>query len=165
VGVSPATLRRIISKPPFDRTCRRVGDKKLKLTLLRVLGPGEEPAKKDDNDYRRIMASIWKKKTGKIATKKEQSCLWGLSGELPDGLSVKVFEYAINDWSTVMASVKEVMLQLVESHDPDGVIHYFEFPSITVIRRFWKEAHDAYLMHLQWTASAPVDSWESYKAA
>jgi hypothetical protein len=113
---SVETLRRLISKPPIVRK-RRMG-----MTLLRVGEPGPQT----HYDLAQIMSAIFRKKTGRRTNVDQFNCLLGLAGEWPDGLQVELFKIAMTRWPEFMAGVN------VEAQ----IIRRYEFPSISVIRRF-----------------------------
>jgi hypothetical protein len=190
-GLSKWTFLDRIQKPPFVR--RRTTIEGKQVCLLRL---GEAPPK-DEDDYKRIMLSMWRdwrdehgllygitaqgaaaadaanaaaekgldakeaadKASATVAAKerKEGQCLWGLakdvmalsatlglSKDVEERLIARAFKYALTDWPAVASMIK------MEAYgQPNGKPRYFGYPSITVIRRFWKAIVHAYVMHWQ----------------
>jgi hypothetical protein len=206
LGVSKWTVLDRIKKPPFIRRRATIDGKQV--CLLRV----GEAAPKDENDYKRIMLSIWRAwrdkhgvsygtaaqdaaadKAAKIAAKKGQdinevaekakaavvakerkegNCLWGfakevmaLSGkfglpkDVEEHLIVGAFKLALNDWPLVASRIKVEAEAL-----PDGKVRYFDYPSITVIRRFWQAVVHAYAESWQSGGEAPLVIWKVLEA-
>jgi len=150
LGVSAATLRRRIAHPPSIRK-RKIIDDKI-VTLLRL---GEAPPKDVADEAKRVMIRLWNKSTGQPATLKQGQCLWGMTkdvmalldelglpAEAGGELAIAAFKYAIGKqgWPTVYVHIKVMAQEL-----PDGKVIYLQHPSVSVIRRFWKEVLRVYL--------------------
>jgi hypothetical protein len=172
LGISPATLRRLISKPPFVRAWKMVGGG---LTVIsgtkQVSGPkkmcvlrtGEAPSKDIADEAKRVMITLWNKTIGKRVTWDEGKLLWGMARDmmkmlaelgLPADaggeLAIAVFKYALADWQAVAAATK------IEAEATPGYkTRFYAFPSISNVRRFHKAAVYAYVAHLQETKAAP----------
>lgn len=97
IDASVATLRRIISKPPFvrDRTHNAEGHQ---ITVLRLGKPG----KKSPRHLANIMANIFEQKTKRRPTKRGYGCLVGCAGVWPEGHQVEIFRLVMKEWSTFM---------------------------------------------------------------
>ena len=152
LDISVETLRRHISKPPFVRRSAVVGkveqivDGKTviavagkKLCLLRI---GEAPDK-TANDYKNIMASIWKQKTGYTATAHQKQCLWGFAQDVPGEWAVKAFKYALDHWQETATSIK-----IAAEARPGYKPRFYDFPNIPAIRSFHKAVVYAYVSSL-----------------
>jgi hypothetical protein len=173
LNTSPATLRRRIAKPPFARLRALVGGKPV--TLLRL---GEALPMDVPDGAKRVMIKLWNQGQGKQVTRREASCLWGMTkdiialldalllnepGEraaLGGELAVATFKYAISKegWPSVMVFVKQRAKEL-----PDGKVRFYQHPSIGVIRRFWKETLYAYLQAGQAGEAKPPDGDEGWQ--
>jgi hypothetical protein len=175
LSISTATLRRLISEPPFVRLPKLVGDgpvvisgKKqisgpVKMTLLRT---GEAPPKSiadTANETKKIMIAVWKKTTGHPVTQDQTRLLWGMALDMmglcaelglpvdaAGELSIAVIKYALADWKAVATATK-FAAQSTPGYKP----RFYDYPSIANIRRFYKAAVHAYAMHLQETKAAP----------
>ena len=121
-----------------------------KLCLLRI---GDAPPRDVADEAKRVMITIWNKAMGKPVTEHEGRCLWGMTGdmmkllaavglpaELGGELAIAVFKFALADWQQVASALKLAM-----QSQPDCTPRFYEYPSITVIRRFWKAAVYAYV--------------------
>ena len=92
---------------------------------------------------------------------------FGASQEFQDDLVMESFKFALDDrevldgwhvsngWDFVASAIKIAMEAV-----PDGKVIFLDFPSISVIRRFWYAVIHAYVTHLQREAKAPLDSWK-----
>ena len=136
---SPATLRRLISQPPFVRNCARVSGRKM--TLLREGEPGPTTARQLAN----IMASIWRKRFGRSVGRNHYGCLIGLAESWPDGHELEIFKRVLDNWPAFMVGVKS----MIALEGGNGKERYLEHPSITVMRRFHKVGVELYVMQLQ----------------
>ena len=166
LNTSPATLRRRIAKPPFVRAWKMVGaeittdgeDTNVvggkKLCLLRT---GEAPPKDIADEAKRVMIKIWNGKMAKPVKQHEGRCLWGMAGdmmkllaafdlpaELGGELAIAVFKLALADWQQVASGIKLAM-----HIQPNCTPKFYAYPSITVIRRFWKAAVYAFIQAAQ----------------
>lgn len=133
LGVSPATLRRIIAKPPFVRDQTHVDHKRC--TLLRI---GEE-GPKTERHYRNILSKMWRGRVDRPTSKIEFGCICGLIEAWPEGKAPEIFKLVLDDWPAFMAGVK------IEAPTPK----YFTYPSLRVIRRFPHIAVDLMAMQDQ----------------
>lgn len=138
LGISPATLKRWIAKPPFDKRRRHVDGKPL--ALLRV-GP---PVEKTHEDYARIMGSIFYKRLGRRISRGEFGMLTGLSKDWPPGRAPEIFAYALDNWSDVAVAIKIEIEEL-----PAGFFRHWKKPSIGPMRRFHNGVLNAWVMHQQ----------------
>src|SRR5208337_4559245 len=104
---------------------------------------------------KRVMIRLWNKSTGQPATLKQGQCLWGMTkdvmalldelglpAEAGGELAIAAFKYAIGKqgWPTVYVHIKVMAQEL-----SDGKVIYLQHPSVSVIRRFWKEVLRVYL--------------------
>lgn len=166
LDTSPATLRRRIAKPPFVRAWKMVGAEITtdgdatnvaggkKWCLLRI---GEAPPKDVADEAKRVMIKIWNKAQGKLVTKREAQCLWGMTkeimalldklglpAELGGELAIAVFKYALADWQTVVSAIKFEM-----EARPGYKTRFYKFPCIPIIRSFWRASLHAYVQAAQ----------------
>ncbi len=154
LGVSEWTLRRRIRKPPFVTKQALVDGKKL--CLLRL---GEAPPKDIADEAKRVTIKLWNLTQDRRVKWKEGQCLWGMTKDMMKlltelgitaeqcgELAIAMFKHAISaeGWKGVMVFVKQRAKEL-----PDGVVRYYRYPSIGVIRLFWKEALYAYFQAAQ----------------
>lgn len=139
LGISVSTLYRRVKAPPFVSK-RRLIDGKM-TALIREGLPGPQT----HYDLAQIMSAIWRKKFGKANTKKEFGCLKGLAEVWPEGQQVQIFKTVLNDWSAFMAGAK-IEMQLLGD---EGRPLYYEFPSLTVLRRFPEVAVELHQMTQQ----------------
>ena len=159
-------MRSLITKPPFVTKPGLVGEGPIKINgSKQVSGPkklclvriGDPPPRDVADEAKRVMITIWNKQIGKKVTYHEGRCLWGMTGDimkmlahvglpadLGGELAIAVFKYALADWTNVASALK-----LAAEARPGYKPRYYEFPSITHIRSFWKEAVHAYVSHLQ----------------
>jgi hypothetical protein len=91
LDISPATLRRRISKPPFVRAWKIVGGQietdgedttivgGKKFCILRI---GVAPPKDVADEAKRVMITIWNKVQAKPVTKHQAQCLWGMTEDI-----------------------------------------------------------------------------------
>ena len=103
-------------------------------------------------DLAQVMSAIWRKKFGKPNTKPEFGCLVGLAEVWPDGEQVDIFKIVLNDWSAFMAGAK-IEMQLLGD---EGRPLYYEFPSLTVLRRFPEVAVELHRMTQQAGGKGPT---------
>lgn len=124
LGVSPATIRRVIGQPPFVRSCAKVGG--VVCLLLRI---GVPPAEKSDREVANILSGIWRNKSGRPTTRSEYGCIRGLVEDCwPKGLAEELLKTVLADWPRFMAGAK---LKMAE-----GKTKFFAYPTLSVIRRF-----------------------------
>ncbi|TDK37032.1 hypothetical protein E2F50_09010 [Rhizobium deserti] len=177
LNISLATLRRIISQPPFRRQQARIDG--TNYSLLRVAVPGEVVATKTPEHVGNIMKKIWRewlsyrlamiiaqrdeltanddklngiekevKQLKRLLHHKELNHAWGCFRNLaelwPEGHQVEIFKLVLRDWQSFMAGVKvEIWTR------GNGVEKFFTFPSISVLREFYKPALELYVMEQQ----------------
>ena len=169
LNISPATLRRRIAKPPFVRAWKIVGAQIVavgedttviggkKLCLLRI---GVAPPKDVADEAKRVMIKIWNKVQEKPVTKRQAQCLWGMTKdmmellnklnlptELAGELAIAMFKYALSDWQPVVSAIKLEMesRKATKGYKP----RFYNYPSISVIRSFWKASLHAYVVAIQ----------------
>lgn len=117
-----------------------------KTTLLRW---GKEQRHASD-DLARIMQVVWKKKGKAKPTPKEYGMLLGLARDWPYPYAPDLFKTVIDNWSVFMGGVKVYIDMAKEGGDfyekNPGKFHqrYLRYPSIPVIRRFWRVAPETY---------------------
>lgn len=172
LGISLATLRRLISKPPFVRAWKMVGGGPTVISgtkqvsgpkTMCVLRTGEAPPKDIADEAKRVMITLWNKEMGKPVTWDEGKLLWGMAGDmmkmltevgLPADaggeLAIAVFKYALAEWQAVATATK-----IAAEATPGYKSRFYAFPSISNVRRFYKAAVYAYVTHLQETKAAP----------
>lgn len=134
LGISTATLRRLIGKPPFIREWALVNGRRMTLLRLGEKGPPTS------RDIARGLRNIWRKRTNEIETGKQFGCLVGLAllwGEA----APQIFSAVLREWAFFMTGVK---LQ-----DEWTVNRHYKYPSITLIRRFPEVAEEVYLTLVQ----------------
>ena len=172
LGISPATLRRLISKPPFVRSWKMVGDGPTVISGTKqisgpkkmcVLRTGEAPPKDIADEAKRVMITLWNEKIGKCVTLGEGQLLWGMARDMMKllaeldlpahaggELAIAVFKYALSNWQPVATATK-----IAAEATPGYKTRFYAFPSISNVRRFYKAAVYAYVVHLQDTKAAP----------
>ena len=99
LGVSPATLRRYISKPPFQREAKMVSGRKA--MLLREGVPGPVTRRK----IAKALAKIWDNKLNRGHTHDEFGELNGLAQDWGLDLAPKVFKFVLENWPAFMSGV------------------------------------------------------------
>lgn len=101
IDASIATLRRIISKPPFvrDRTHNAEGHQ---ITVLRIGRPG----KKTPRHLANIMANIFEQKTKRRPSRRGYGCLIGCAEVWPEGHQIKIFKLAMKEWPIFMVGFR-----------------------------------------------------------
>ena len=67
-----------------------------------------------------------------------------LSAELGGELAIAVFKYALADWQTVASAIKFEM-EARPGYNP----RFYKYPSISVIRSFWRASVHAYVQAAQ----------------
>jgi hypothetical protein len=154
VSLSTKQVRRISHQNPFRWVLKKVSGKKM--SLIRV----GHPSDLTHEDCARIMVKDWEKLVGKAVKQKEFGCLVGISKESPEALAPDIFCTAVDNWTCFMAGVKlAISMASVEGDefesDPSKFSEkYYQYPSITVIRRFWTVAKEQYSFKLQdWLTS------------
>jgi hypothetical protein len=172
LGMSPATLRRLTSKSPFVRAWKMVGEGPVVISGAKqisgpkkmcVLRTGEAPPKDIADQAKRVMITLWNKEIGKPVTWGEGKLLWGMAGDmmkmlaelgLPADaggeLAIGVFKYALAEWQNVAAATK-IAAQATPGYKP----RFYAYVSISNVRRFYKAAVYAYVVHLQETKTEP----------
>ena len=139
LGISDRTLRDLAKYPPIVQTKTKTtwGSP---IVLYRV---GPEPHK-SHRHIANIMGSIFKKKLGLSSLDTTLwGCLNGLAQDWPEDDQIAIFEMVMNNWSGFMGIVK-----FVEPETPHKG-KYYEFPTITLIRKYWPLAVDMYATELQ----------------
>lgn len=131
LGVSEASLRRAVAKPPFVRNWARVKGRKMMLLRVGEKGP---PTPRDIAIYLR---KIWQKKTGTKETPASFGCLVGLAERWGED-APRILTMVLNEWGKFMCGVK-----LEETWT---VNRYFKYPCITLIRRFPQVAEEMDMM-------------------
>lgn len=149
LGISPATLRRRISRPPFVRERARKDGKVV--ALLRVGKKGPITHRHTAN----IMAKIWQEKTGRRASPEEYGCLVGLAESWPPDQQLKLFRMVLDQWSVFMAGVDSEITLHKAKNDNKLYKRFYRFPSLRVIRRFSNVATEMELMNVQEAGDAP----------
>lgn len=149
--ISVATLRRIISKPPFERERVQYGGTGGKMTTLLRVG---EPDPNRPRRVARVLERIWLDVANKKPVPQEFGLLTGLAKDLPAGFQAKIFKFALEDWSLFMSAVSYVITMENNEAEISGTPlpfekKFFNYPSISVTRRFWRAAIDNYETHLQ----------------
>lgn len=142
LNISVANLRRIIARPPFVRERIHVDGKIM--TLIRV----GKPMPQTPYGTAKRMAALWRKLTGKYPTKKEFGCMVGLAEIWPSGKQLDILATALGDWTAFMAGVK-LEISIKKAQGGEVVWHYFDYPSLTVIRCFQSVAVELYSMEVQ----------------
>ncbi len=101
LGVSIATLRRIISEPPFVRE-RTWNDEQCVVTLLRT----GEPGPKSPRHLANIMAKIFREQTKRSPSDHAFGCLVGCAEVWPDGHQLKIFKLVLKEWDVFMVAFR-----------------------------------------------------------
>jgi hypothetical protein len=166
LNTSPATLRRRIAKPPFVRAWKMVGSEIVtvgeettvvggkKLCLLRI---GQAPPRDIPDEAKRVMIKIWNKAQGKLITRREAQCLWGMTKDimvllaelnlpanLGGELTIAVFKYALAEWQTVASAIK-IEMEARSDYNPK----FYNYPCIPIIRNFWRASVHAFVQATQ----------------
>lgn len=145
LDVSVRTFRRMIQEPPIVREQGEIDG--VKYALLRIGQPGEAPAKTPEH-IANIMRKVWAEKVGTTLSPQQHGCLIGLAKEWPEGCQVDIFKTVLSNWSGFMAGVK--IIQEMMAQDGEEVeSKFFIYPSITVMRRFYKSAIELHGVKLQ----------------
>lgn len=175
VGVSLATLRRMISQPPFVRERAQIDGRNF--TLLREGEPGQMTPKHLANsmskalrDYRRkcraaliheretlvggcddpaVAVRIEKidallEKMPDLTTHPEYGLINGLMEVWPDGHQLAIFKLVLSDWPAYMAGQK---IEVWKTYSDREL--FFEFASMSVLRRYPQPAVELYVMEQQ----------------
>lgn len=94
--------------------------------------------------------------------RREYGCMSGLAEVWPDGHQVDLFKMVLKRWPIFMAGVKwaAVMEADPETYKPDKQAFnlHLEFPSMSVIRRYWKVALEMVEMDAQ-EKKGPTPAW------
>lgn len=150
VGISERQIRRILNKQnPFRHVVKKLEGKK---SLLVRIG---HPADLTNEDFARMMVKIWEEKFKSRPNAKQFGNLVGIAKEGPRDAAVDIFRTVLANWSGFMSGVHIAIThgQVEGDHfDPNPENFdkkYYQFPSITVIRRFWHVAVDYYEMRVQ----------------
>lgn len=151
LGVSVATLRRIISKPPFVRERVHASDGyHIPTTLIRVGAPDQKTPRHLAN----IMRNIYRKATGRVPSDAAWGMLKGCAEHWPEGHQVAIFKLVMNDWPTFIAWFWTAMdtgqIELGNKKVKHMKLHH---PHIPTIRLGWQVALNLYEAHLQAKAS------------
>lgn len=115
-GLSPATIRRIISKPPFVRE-RTHKDGRV-ITLLRIGERGPDTSRRIANK----MASLYRKRFGFRPGDSQFGCLVGLAEKWPQGKQVEIFKELLADWAGFLGVAKYAL----EVAEDTGAIEEFK---------------------------------------
>lgn len=148
LGVTSAkTVSRLIRHEPIQFTNTMVEG--VPAVLLRVGKKGKQSPRELAN----IMATLWKKQTGAEEVSKH---LWGmmcgLAENWPEGYQIAIFKHVItpHGWHSFMAALSlHIAIQQEAEGDTVIVKRYFNHPSVSVLRRFWQVAADAYKSDMQ----------------
>ncbi|QYZ68561.1 hypothetical protein [Neotabrizicola shimadae] len=150
LGVCTDQVRRIAKSIPLRSMTLLLEGKRC--VLLRVAEPGDLV----DEDFARIMASVWMKKKGKRPDAKEYGCLVHMAREAPVGWAPDIFSTVLENWSEFCAGMKLAIFMAANSEgdhfDPDPAHFNEKFlpsPHIPTIRRFWHVAMEYHLMRMQ----------------
>lgn len=132
-------------------------------TKMCVLRTGEAPPKDIADEAKRVMITIWKKTIGKPVTWGEGKLLWGMARDmikllaelgLPADaggeLAIAVLKYALANWPAVATATK-IAAEATPGYKP----RFYDYPTISNVRRFYKAAVYAFVAHLQDTKAAP----------
>jgi hypothetical protein len=149
LGASVETLRRLISKPPFDRERTHVDGRIV--TLLRI----GEARPMTTRHVANIMANIWRKKTERRPGKAEYGCLCGLAEVWPSGEQISILKTVLADWTGYMSCVKAEMM-VAEDAGEAITFKFFKHPVISVMRRWPSVAVELHRMKLQATGKQPA---------
>ena len=150
LGVSVATLRRLISKPPFVREQTHNADGK-RVTLLRL----GESAQKTPRHLANIMAKIFRKKTGQEVGRHAFGCLVGCAEIWPNDHQIEIFKLTLNEWSTFMEGfrlaidVGEIKPPSAKTYSKPVPYMKWQFPHIPTIRLGATVALELYQMQWQ----------------
>jgi hypothetical protein len=137
LGMSVATFRRMISKPPFDRTYAHVDGKKL--CLIRI----GDPHQKTKREYRNILSAMWRRKVKRPTKRSEFGCIKGLVDVWPEGKSPEIFKLVIDHWPTFVSGMK------VHADYNPKYHRYYTFPVLKVMRLFPDVAVEMWIMQQQ----------------
>lgn len=149
VGISTKQVQRIVKKPPFHTATKLIDNRTRK--LIRI-GP---PSDMTHEDFARIMVSDWRQATGRQEERSDFGLLVGMAKDAPRGLAPDILRTVVANWSGFMAGVHlAITLASVDGDifddDPNNFEKkYFNYPTITVTRRFWPVAIEFYHMFIQ----------------
>ena len=138
LGITERTLRRYLLNAPFQTTSAHVHG--VRTTLIRV---GEPIAPSKRMVQRRLM-NIWKKRVKK-PTSRDFGLMAGLIDEWGLEKAPSILNLVIDKWGGFMAGVKIEMEVLGD----EGQIKHYEFPALSVVRRFASVGAELYLMQQQ----------------
>lgn len=161
IGVSPATLRRMISKPPFQRRQAHTGKAKVtsegvhieggqKMTLLRI-GEGLT-----QNAAKNIMAKIFADKhpsyvqADKIRWERDRQRLFKMAGEFEPKFAVDCFKSTLANWHKAAGAMK-LDAESTVGYKP----RFYHHPHIATMCHFWKACAYAYVSNLQEKGKIP----------
>lgn len=147
LGVSTKTVSRLIRYEPIQFTKTMVEG--VPATLLRVGKKGKQSPRELAN----IMATLFKKHTGAEKVSRTQwGMLHGLAEEWPEGYQVAIFKHMITEkgWRSFMAALALYVAVQQEAEGNTSLFkRYYDKPTISVLRRFWQVAADAYKTDIQ----------------
>lgn len=135
LGISVATLRRQLQKPPFVRQ-RVIIDGKI-VCLVRM----GLPAPKSKRHQQNILAKIWRAKTGRVISPRGYGCLGGLVDVWAEEAPT-ILKEVLDNWPSFMSAVKIAITLLGDS----GHYRFYEHPSPTVILRFHQVGMELHIM-------------------
>jgi hypothetical protein len=150
LGVCVRTIGRLIKSAPFDHQRRQIDGKVT--TLVRV-GTPLEKTEKTEKHYANILASIWRKKIGRRASRDEYGQINGLVQNWPKGKSIDIFKSVLDNWAMFAAGAKQQIDMF------GGTPRYWKHPSLSVMRRFYGVAVEMHVMLLQDKGLDDLDLW------
>lgn len=150
LGVSVATLRRVISKPPFvrDRTHNSAG---YIITVLRIGKAGPKTPRHLAN----IMAKIFEKKTKRRPSNRGYGCLVGCAELWPEGHQIEIFKLVMNEWAKFMVGFRLALdtnqIQPPNTKTYEKPVEYLklQYPHLPTLRLGASVAFEFYQMHMQ----------------
>ncbi|WP_197917984.1 hypothetical protein [Thiosulfatihalobacter marinus] len=147
LGVTTKTVSRLIRHEPIQFTKTMVEG--VPATLLRVGKKGKQSPRELAN----IMATLFKKHTGADKVSRVQwGMLHGLAEEWPEGYQIAIFKHMITPqgWRSFMAALSLYVHVQQEAEGNTSLFkRYYDKPTISVLRRFWQVAADAYKTDMQ----------------
>ncbi|WP_273727832.1 hypothetical protein [Brucella gallinifaecis] len=145
LGISKATLRRYISKPPFVRDTVMIN--KEPVTLVRTGEQIETP-----RITAKRMAKTWRSILGRNETPKDFGCLVGLAQAWPDGYQNEILSTVLKNWTDFMAGVDcAIIVEQIGGLDTKKM--QFKYPHLPTILRFSDTAFELFMMVKQASAS------------
>ncbi|KAB0537043.1 hypothetical protein HNQ68_003154 [Pseudochrobactrum saccharolyticum] len=141
LGISKATLRRYISKPPFVRDTVTIN--KEPVTLVRTGEQVETP-----RITAKRMAKTWRSILGRNETPKDFGCLVGLAQTWPEGYQNEILRTVLKNWPDFMAGVDcAVIDEQIDGLDTKKM--QFKYPHLPTILRFSDTAFELFMMAKQ----------------